>query len=121
MSVLATSAGVVRTLASTGISVWCNPIAEERGELGTTRPGTTRARTSEILEAIEVDWAYRRPPRGAHAGGEAGQDAERAGDLEPGSGRGARRLRVSALDGDMVFKRASFLADALGTVIAATS
>jgi len=116
-SVLVTSTGATRTSRSTGISVWCNPIAEEDGQLQTEFWYDSRTHL-EDLESI------------ASVGRKAGERAVRmlgakpipTQDVpvifEPPMAAGLVAGILGAIDGDMVYKKASFLCDKLDQVIA---
>ena len=119
-SVLVTSTGVVRTIRGTGIALWCNPIAEEDGQLQTEVWYDSKCHL-EDLESVEA------------IGRQAGQRAARMLGAKPIS---TQRVPVifepqmtigffggllGAIDGDTVHKKASFLGDSLGETIAAPS
>jgi PmbA protein len=117
VSALVTSTGAVRTMRTTGISAWCNPLAEHNGELQTEVWFDSRTHLAE-LEAIETigRTAGRRAAR--MLGAKPVKTQAVPVIFEPGQAAGLIASIVAALDGDMVFKRASFLADLLGTQIA---
>lgn len=116
-SVLVTSTGAVRVTRGTGISLWCNPIAEQDGELQTELWWDSRTHLAD-LEPVEL------------VGRTAGQRAARMLGarpvktqrvpiiLEPGMAAGFLGSMLAAIDGDMVHKKATFLADKLGQQIA---
>lgn len=117
-SVLATSTGATRAIRGTGISIWSNPIAEKDGELQTEVWWDSRTHLGD-LESVES------------VGRKAGQRAARMLGakpiktqaipviFEPHLAAGLLGGILGALNGDMVYKRASFLADLLGQEIAA--
>ncbi|MBI5510345.1 MAG: TldD/PmbA family protein [Deltaproteobacteria bacterium] len=117
VSVLVTSAGVVRTMQSTGISLWCNPIAVHDGELQTEVWFDSRTHLAD-LEAVESvgKTAGRRAAR--MLGAKPVKTQRVPVIFEPAQAAGLLSGMLPAIDGDMVHKRASFLADALGTGIA---
>lgn len=116
-SVLVTSSGAVRTMAATGISLWCNPIAERDGELQTEVWYDTQTHL-EDLEPVEA------------VGRKAGERAVRMLGarpvktqsvtviFEPHLAAGLVAGMLGALNGDLVYKGASFLTDKLGVRIA---
>ena len=115
-SVLVTSGGAVRTMKSSGISLWCIPIAERDGELQTEVWYDSRTHLSD-LESVES------------VGRTAGERAQRmlgakpvktqnaAVIFEPHMAAGFLAGMLGAIDGDMVYKKASFLADKLDQTI----
>lgn len=116
-SVLVTTTGAVRTAKSSGISLWCNPIATQDGELQTEFWYDSRTHLEDLTAAEEI-------------GRIAGQRALRMLGakpvktqtvpviFEPPMAAGLLAGMLGALDGDMVYKKASFLADKLGEQIA---
>jgi PmbA protein len=119
-TVLLTSAGALRRQRSTAIGLWCNPIAEEDGQMQTEVWYDTKTHLAD-LEALESV--------GRTAGERAvrmlGAKAVRTQDcpviFEPGVAASLLAGLLPALNGDMVYKRASFLCDRLGAQIAAAS
>lgn len=116
-SVLVTSTGAERSIRSTGISIWCNPIASRDGELQTEVWFDSKTHL-EDLDSVDA------------VGRTAGQRAFRMLGAkpvktqqcpiiwEPAMAAGLVGGVLGAIDGDMVYKRASFLSDKLGERIA---
>ncbi len=118
VSVLVTSGGAVRSLRSSGITAWCNPIAEsDSGELQTEMWYDSRTHL-EDLDAIEAIGrrAGERAVRMLGARPVKTQEVPVIFEAQMAAGLIAGIL--GAVNGDMVFKKASFLADKLGEVIA---
>jgi PmbA protein len=117
-TVLLTSNGVERTRRATALTVWCNPIAEHQGELQTEMWWDSKTHVKD-LAAIECvgQTAARRAARMLGAKPVKTQDVPVV--FEPELAAGLVAGMLGALNGDMVYKGASFLADKLGSVIAA--
>lgn len=118
-SILITSGGVIRTAAGTGIAAWCNPIAEEGSELQTEFWYDSKTHL-EDLDAINLI--------GTRAGERAlrmlGARALPTQSLpiifEPPMALGFFGGIIGAIDGDLIYKKASFLNEKLGTDIASS-
>lgn len=116
-TLLATSFGALRNARSTGISAWCNPIAEQNGELQTEFWYDAQTHLDDLENIATI-------------GRIAGQRAARMLGAKPVKTQrvpvifegpmaaGLLGGMLEALDGDMIYKKASFLADKLGTPIA---
>ena len=114
--VLATSQGAMRALRSTGISLWCNPIAEENGQLQTEVWYDSRTHVAD-LDAPEVIGRIA-GQRAARMLGAKPVKTQRAHVIfEPSMTAGFVAGILGAIDGDAVFKKSSFLADKLGKQI----
>ncbi len=117
-SLLVTSAGAVRTSRGTAISLWSNPIAEERGELSSevwydTRTHLADLESPSVIGRIAGQRALRM------LGGRPVKTQEVPVVFEPQVAAGLLSSILGAIDGDMVYKKASFLCDQLGQTIAA--
>ncbi len=118
LSVMVTSSGAIRSMRSSGISLWTNPIAEENGELQTELWYDSKTHLEDLKSVEEV---------GKTAGERALRmlGAKPVGNqivpviFEPQMSAGLLRGILGAINGDMVFKKASFLGDSLGKSIAA--
>lgn len=117
VSVLVTSTGAIRTQRNTAISLWCNPIACERDELQTEVWYDAKSHVDD-LETVEAigQRAGRRAVR--MLGARKIKTQQVPVIFEPQESAGLVAGLVGALDGDMVFKRATFLADKLHNLIA---
>ncbi|MEM6731623.1 MAG: TldD/PmbA family protein, partial [Myxococcota bacterium] len=116
-TVLLTSNGAVRTGRSTGISMWCTPVAEADGELQTDvwYDSRTHLEDLEPVEAIGTKAAQRAVRM---LGAKPIPTKTIPIIFEPRMAVGFLGGVVAGIDGDSVHKRASFLADKLGEVIA---
>jgi PmbA protein len=116
-SVLATSGGAARLLRSTSISLWCNPIAEENGELQTEVWWDTKTHLADLEPVERV--GHTAGTRAARMLGAKPVKTQTVPVIfEPQMSAGLLSGMLGALDGDMVYKKASFLADKLGAAIA---
>lgn len=114
---LITSDGAARTRSSTGIWLWCNPIAEQDGELQTEiwYDGQTHVIDLESPEVVGKTAGM----RAVRMLGAKPVPTQRVPVIfEPMMAAGFLAGMESALNGDMVYKKASFLADKLGQRIA---
>ena len=117
-SVLVTSQGVQQSIERTGISAWSTPVAEADGQLQTEvwYDAQTHLADMESIEAI----GHTAGTRAARMLGARPVKTQRVPVIfEPGMAAGLFGGMVGAMTGDMVSKKASFLADKLGTGIAA--
>lgn len=112
-TVLVTSNGASRTGRFTGISMWCNPIAEADGELQTEVWYDSRTHLSD-LESVESIGATAARRAARMLGAKPVPTTKAALILEPNIAVGFLGGVLGAIDGDRVHKRASFLADKLG-------
>ncbi|MEO1481344.1 MAG: TldD/PmbA family protein [Myxococcota bacterium] len=116
-TVLVTSDGAVRTGRFTGISLWCNPIAEADGELQTEFWYDSRTHVGD-LESVE-SIGRKAAERAARMLGAKSVPTTKASVIfEPSMAVGFLGGILGAIDGDRVHKRASFLAEKLGEEIA---
>ena len=116
--VLVTSRGVVRTMCSTGISLWSTPLAEQDGELQTEFWYDSKSHV-EDLEAVE-SIGRKAGARAVRMLGAKPVKTQRVPVIfEPPMAAGLVASVIGAIDGDMVYKKATFLADKLGASIAA--
>jgi PmbA protein len=116
-SVLVTSNGAMRTSKSTGISVWCNPLAEADGQLQTEFWYDSKTHVADLESPERVGrTAGERAARMLGAKPVKTQTA--AVIFEPAMAAGFLGGLLGAIDGDLVHKKASFLADKLGQTIA---
>ena len=117
-SVLVTSSGAVRTASATTLALWCNPIAEEGGQLQTEVWYDAKTHLADLdpVEAIGRI-AGRRAAR--MLGARPVKTQEVPVVFEPAMAGELVAGMLGALDGDMVYKRASFLLGKLGEPIAA--
>jgi PmbA protein len=117
-TVLVTSEGAARTRRSTGVTAWCNPLATADGELQTEvwYDAQTHLEDLEPIESIGRTAAHRAarmlgarplPTRNVPVIFEPQIAIELLGGV------------LSGIDGDLVYKKASFLADRLDEPIAA--
>lgn len=117
-SVLVTSRGAIRSMRSTGISIWCNPIAESHGELQTEVWYDSRTHVAD-LEPTESVGRVAGERAARMLGAEPVKTQTVPVIFEPHMAAGLVAGMLGALDGDMVYKNASFLSNSLGTQIAA--
>src|SRR5690606_26336361 len=107
-SVLVTSSGAMRTARSSGIGVWCIPIAEHNGELQTEMWYDSRTHLEDLMNIEEVGrTAGERALRMLGAVSVKTQTVPII--FEPHMAAGLLGGMLGALDGDMVYKKASFL------------
>lgn len=116
-TLLATSTGVVRTLRATGLSAWCNPIAEHDGELQTEFWYDSQSHLGD-LESIAAIGRIAGQRAVRMLGAKPVKTQKVAVVFEPAMAAGLFAGMLGGLDGDMVYKKASFLADRLGKKIA---
>ncbi len=113
-TVLATSHGATRAVRSTGLSIWCNPIAEENGQLQTEVWYDSRTHVADLDKPADVGRiAAERAARMLGAKPVKTQVAHVI--FEPAMAAGFLGGMLAAIDGDAVHKKASFLADKLGS------
>jgi PmbA protein len=117
-SVLVTSNGAVRAVHSTGIALWCNPIAEQDGELQTEVWYDSKTHVGD-LEPVESIGRTAGVRAARMLGAKPVKTQNVPVIFEPAMAAGLVSGMLGALDGDMVYKKASFLADKLGETIAA--
>lgn len=116
-TVLVTSDGAVRTGRFTGISLWCNPIAEANGELQTEFWYDSRTHV-EDLESVESIGRKAAKRASRMLGAKAVPTTRAPVIFEPNMAVGFLGGILGGIDGDRVHKRASFLAEKLGEQIA---
>lgn len=115
-TVLATSGGAIRAVRSTGIALWCNPIAEADGQLQTEVWYDSRTHVADLESPESIGRTAAR--RAARMLGAKPVKTQRAAlILEPSMAAGFMGSMLAAIDGDAVYKKASFLADKLGSSI----
>lgn len=118
-SALVTSHGLVRQMRRTGISVWCNPIAVRDGELQTEWWFDSRTHLADLEAVVSVGRTA--GLRAARMLGAKPIKTQRVPVIfEPQMAAGLLSGMLGALNGDMVYKKASFLTDKLGETIAST-
>lgn len=114
--VMATSSGATRAIRSTGISLWCNPIAEADGQLQTEVWYDTRTHVADLEKPELVGRTA--GLRAARMLGARPVKTQRAHIIfEPSMTAGFLGGMLGAIDGDAVYKKSSFLADKLGKQI----
>lgn len=117
-TVLVTSSGAVRTGRSTGISLWCNPIAVGAdGDLQTEVWYDSQCHL-EDLESVETIGATAARRAARMLGAKPISTRKTHVVFEPMMAAGFCAGVLSGIDGDRVHKKASFLADKLGQQIA---
>src|SRR5262249_47673688 len=117
VSVLVTSRGAIRAWSGTGISAWCNPIAEDNGELQTEVWYDSRAHLAD-LESIETIGKKAGQRAARMAGAKPVKTQEVPVIFEPTMAAGLLGGLLGAMNGDMIYKKASFLLGKLGEPIA---
>ncbi len=120
VSVLLASNGVVRTTRGTGISLWSTPVAEDpkTKELQTDFWYDSRTHV-EDLDSVE-SIGKRAAERAVRMLGAKPVPTQKVPVIfENHMAAGLVAGLLSAIDGDMVYKKTSFLADQLGAQIAA--
>lgn len=117
-SVLQTSTGTIRTTKGTGISAWCNPIAEADGQLQTEVWYDSRTHL-EDLESMETIGQTAATRAARMLGAKPVPTQKAAIIFEPMVAAGLLGGLIGAINGDLVYKEASFLGDKLGQQIAA--
>jgi len=116
-SVMLSSTGIERQIEGTGISLWCNPIAEADGQLQTEVWYDSRTHFEDLDSPESIGrTAATRAARMLGAKPVKTQNVPII--LEPHMAAGFLCNMLGAIDGDMVFKEASFLADKLDAHIA---
>lgn len=119
-TVLATTSGALRAVRSTGIALWCNPIAEADGQLQTEVWYDSRTHVADSDSPEKVGHiAATRAARMLGARPVKTQVAHLI--LEPAMAAGFMGSMLAAIDGDSVYKKASFLSDKLGKQIGSTA
>ncbi|KAK1548399.1 hypothetical protein Q3G72_009761 [Acer saccharum] len=116
--VLVTSEGASHYLKGTDISLWCTPVAEADGQLQTEfwYDSQTHLADLEPVDSIGRTAGL----RAARMLGARPVKSQRAAVIfEPLMAAGLLSGMLGALDGDMVYKKSSFLGDKLNTRIAA--
>ena len=117
--VLVTSDGASRTLHRTGISAWSTPVAEANGSLQTESWYDSQSQLAALASPASIgQMAGERAARMLGARPVATQRVPVI--FEPGMAAGFMRSLLAALDGDAVFKGASFLGTRCGEAIAAS-
>lgn len=115
--VLATSAGLIYHQPASDISIWSTPVAEAHGELQTDFWYDTQPHLADLASLEEVGTlAANRAARMLGARSVPTQRVPVIFDAPSAAGLIAGML--PALDGDLVHKKASFLAASLGEAIA---
>ena len=116
-SVLVTSTGAVRALRESSVSLWCNPIAEEDGELQTEVWYDSKTHLADLDPVEKVGRiAGRRAVR--MLGARPVKTQEVPVIFEPQMAAGLVAGMLGALSGDMIYKKASFLLGKVGEPIA---
>jgi PmbA protein len=118
-SVLVTSRGAVRLASSTAISLWSNPIAEQEGELQSELWYDAKTHLSD-LEPVEQVGRTAGERAARMLGAKPVKTQEVPVIFEPHMAAGLVGGMLGALNGDMIYKRASFLVGKLGEPIAAS-
>ena len=118
--VLMTSGGAMRSLRQTSISLWCTPVAEADGQLQTEIWYDSQSHVSD-LEPVEQIGRIAGMRAARMLGARPVKTQEAAIIFEPGTAAALLNGILQGIDGDMVHKKASFLADKLGQQIAARS
>lgn len=118
-SILMTSNGVIRTASGTGIAAWCNPIAEDNGELQTEFWYDSKTHL-EDLDTIDTIGTRAGERSLRMLGARPLKTQSLPIIFEPPMGLGFFGGIIGAIDGDLVYKKASFLNDKLGTAIASS-
>ena len=119
IAVLATSDGVVRSSRSTNIAAWTNPIAQKGDELQTELWYDSRTHLADLDPLEEIgSIAGHRAARMLGAKPVKSQTVPII--FEPHMAAGLLAGILGAVDGDMVFKKSSFLTDRLNQLIATT-
>jgi PmbA protein len=116
-SVLVTSKGAVRRMRSSGIALWCNPIADDNGELQTEYWYDSRTHLSD-LESVESVGRTAGERTARMLGAKPIPTQKVPVIFEPHMAAGLVTGMLGALNGDMVYKKASFLSDMLNKSIA---
>ncbi len=117
-SLLVTSRGAVRVLRGTHLSWWSNPIAEADGELQTEVWWDSKTHLADLESPAVVGRTA--GLRAARMLGARPVQTQRVPVIfEPSMAASLAAGLIGAIDGDRVYKRASFLADRLGASIAA--
>lgn len=119
-SVLVTSTGASRSSRGTGIALWSTPVAEANGELQTESWYDSQVHLADLedLQAIGRT-AGQRAAR--MLGAKAVKTQQVPVIFEAPMAAGLLAGVLGAIDGDMVYKKASFLADKLGQSIATSA
>ncbi len=117
-SVLVTSNGAVRSVRGSGISTWCNPIAEDDdGQLQTEVWYDSKTHLEDLAPVEEIGkTAGHRAAR--MLGARPVKTQEVPVIFEPAMAAGLVAGIIGAINGDMIFKKASFLVGKLGERIA---
>lgn len=116
-TVMATSSGAIRAVRSTGIALWCNPIAEADGQLQTEVWYDSRTHVGDLEAPEKVGRiAAERAARMLGAKPVKTQVAHLI--MEPAMSAGFMGSMLAGIDGDSVHKKSSFLADKLNKQIA---
>ena len=116
-SVLVTSSGVVRTASGTGIAAWCNPIAEQEDELQTEFWYDSKTHLEDLDPIASI--GKRAGERSLRMlGAKAIPTQSLPIIFEPPMALGFLGGIIGAIDGDLIYKKASFLNERLGTQIA---
>lgn len=116
-SVLVTSSGAIRSMRSTGISIWCNPIVQSDGELQTEVWYDSRTHVAD-LEPVESVGRIAGERAARMLGARPVKTQTVPVIFEPHMAAGLVAGMLGALDGDMVYKKASFLSEALDSQVA---
>ncbi len=111
-NVLATSSGAVRTHHGTSIALWCNPVAEQDGQLQTEVWYDAKTHVAD-LEAVESIGRVAATRAARMLGARPIKTQRVTVIFEPAVAAGLIGGMSSALNGDMVYKKASFLSDKL--------
>jgi PmbA protein len=117
-SVLVTSSGVIRSTRGSGISIWCNPLAEsDDGELQTEFWYDSQTHL-EDLEPVEKVGRIAGERAVRMLGAKPVKTQEVPVIFEPMMAAGLVGGIIGAINGDMIYKKASFLLGKLGEPIA---
>ena len=118
-SALLTSAGTCHQRLATNITLWCSPVAKRDDALQTELWYDTRTHLADLQSCVAVGQeAARRALR--MLGAKPSKTQRVPVIFEPQMAAGLLAAMLGALDGDAVYKKASFLADRLGTQIGAS-
>ncbi len=120
IALLATSTGAIRSSRSTNIAAWCNPIAEREGELQTEFWFDSKTNLSD-LESLESIGKKAGSRAARMLGAKPVKTQTVPVIFEPHMAAGLLSGLLGALDGDMVFKKSSFLTEMLNETVAASN
>ena len=119
-SVLVTSTGASRASRGTGIALWSTPVAEANGELQTESWYDSQVHLAD-LEDLQLIGRTAGLRAARMLGAKPVKTQEVPVIFEAPMAAGLLAGVLGALDGDMVYKKASFLSDKLGQSIATSA